>query len=257
MSIEVMRYVWNRSQSKGNARLMLLAIADIANDSGDAFPGVDRLAKKCNLSRRRAQEVIRELERNGDLQVFENVGTKTASGWTNLYRVRMEGVAQPDVRTQTGATAQPRPIVDRKTRDFPKGAQLAAPLQDVQPSAPHDVQLAAPKPSVQPSDILAVTPPVRKTVPASEMNPMKDAIVAVFRYRWETMSDPEKGLVQKTARELCLAGVKPSEVPSLYDYCKKQFSSFKARALSTNISEWRKEQSTPVVSVLDGLRLVS
>ncbi len=92
----------------------------------------------------------------------------------------------------------------------------------------------------------------KKPVAAVNMNSMKDAIAAVFQYDWKTMTGTEKGLVQKTARELCLAGVCIEEVPALYAYCKKQFTSFKAGALSGNVTEWRKTQkkiiqlSTPV-----------
>jgi len=94
------------------------------------------------------------------------------------------------------------------------------------------------------------------TIPANTINPMKDAIAKAFNYTWATMSKPEKGLVQLTAKELCEAGITPAEVPALYAYCKGRFTNFKPRALSTNVSDWRKTTSNPV-SVLDGLRLVS
>jgi len=155
MSIEVMRYVWKHSKSKANARLMLLAIADIANDNGDAYPGVDKLGAKCNISRRCAQDVIQELERLGELFVYENVGTKTISGWTNLYRVILEGVNQGVIRNPKGEPASPRTAKNKKSKQFPKDVQTDAPLKDVQPSAPdamqtdapHDVQPSAPKSS--------------------------------------------------------------------------------------------------------------
>lgn len=150
MSIEVMRYVWKHSKSKGNSRLMLLAIADIANDAGDAYPGVDRLSEKCNVSRRTAQECIQDLERIKELYVYENVGTRTKSGWTNLYRVHLEGIEQPPVRTPSGSLAVARAVTDKKSRSFPKGVQPAAPLNDVQPATPHDVQIVAPH-DVQPA----------------------------------------------------------------------------------------------------------
>lgn len=95
-----------------------------------------------------------------------------------------------------------------------------------------------------------------KPIPAQTINPMKDAIAKVFNYSWEKMSKPEKGLVQLTAKELCEAGITPAEVPALYTYCKSRFTNFKPRALSTNVSDWRKTTGGNV-SVLDGLRLVS
>jgi len=140
MSIEVMRYVWTHSKSKANARLMLLAIADIANDNGDAYPGVDKLGTKCNISHRCAQEVIQDLERLGELLVFENVGTKTISGWTNLYRVVLEGVNQGVIRNPKGEIATARRPTPKKTKAFPKGMQPDAPLEGMQQDARHEVQ---------------------------------------------------------------------------------------------------------------------
>ena len=47
MSVRMIAAVWDRSAHAGNALLMLLAIADFADDEGRAFPSVSTLAKKC------------------------------------------------------------------------------------------------------------------------------------------------------------------------------------------------------------------
>jgi hypothetical protein len=46
MSIHIMTQVWERSQHKGRALLLILAIADNANDQGLAYPSAKTLAKK-------------------------------------------------------------------------------------------------------------------------------------------------------------------------------------------------------------------
>lgn len=149
MSIEVMRYVWKYSKAKGNARLMLLAIADISNDNGDAYPGVDKLSTKCNMSHRSAQLVINDLERANELKVYENVGTKTISGWTNLYRVVLEGVKQGDIRKPNGEIASARVVSVKKERKLIVGVQPVTPLKDMQPVTRHDMQPDSPH-EVQP-----------------------------------------------------------------------------------------------------------
>jgi hypothetical protein len=40
MSIKVMSLVWEKSQAKGKELLLMLAIADFADDWGEAFPGI-------------------------------------------------------------------------------------------------------------------------------------------------------------------------------------------------------------------------
>ncbi len=161
MSIEVMRYVWKYSKSKGADRLMLLAIADIANDNGDAYPGVDKLSVKCNTSHRSAQLTIQDLERIKELQVFENVGTKTISGWTNLYRVTLQDVKQGEVRKPNGEIATARLPKAKKERLFLEGVQPVTPLEGVQPDSPDDVQ------PVTPHGVKPVTPNPPEDTPAN------------------------------------------------------------------------------------------
>lgn len=141
MSITVMKYVWENSQSTDNARLILLAIADNANEVGDAFPGVDRLAAKSNISERTTQRMIQHLERLGELQVFPNAGYKTSSGWTNLYRVVLKDVKQNPVYSCKGEVVQPRPI---------KEVTVVSPLEndeEIDTSFPQGVTTVTPKPS--------------------------------------------------------------------------------------------------------------
>lgn len=72
----------------------------------------------------------------------------------------------------------------------------------------------------------------KKTIPAAEINPMKDAIVTAFGWDWKTMTKSEGGLVNRAAWELCDAGRKPEHVKVIYDWCKRQgWAGFKPTAL--------------------------
>lgn len=83
MSVEATRSVWRHSQSRGTARLVLLAIADNADDGGLAFPGHEHIAEKCLISRRSVIDNIKGLEGSGELGVRHrrNVG--------NVYRIML------------------------------------------------------------------------------------------------------------------------------------------------------------------------
>jgi len=149
-----MSHVWENSPSKGNHRLMLLAIADMSNDVGDAFPGIPRLAKKCQISTRRAQQIVNDLERAGELQVFEKVGVKTRNGWTNLYRIVVPDTIVPQVRDQSGVIVTARTPNEPIKREFPsaKRASQVQPVspQEVQPVSPQEVQPVSPESLVHP-----------------------------------------------------------------------------------------------------------
>ncbi|MBI4927482.1 MAG: hypothetical protein HY835_06940 [Anaerolineae bacterium] len=70
MSIEVMNLVWTQSEQKGSSLLLLLAIADNANNKGEAYPGIDYLSRKVRMSRRQTQRLVQELERTNELAVI-------------------------------------------------------------------------------------------------------------------------------------------------------------------------------------------
>jgi len=87
-----MTQVWEHSQAAGSQLLVLLAIADFADDLGKAWPSVPTLAKKARITKRHAQKVIRQLKDMGELAIDQ----KTSGHWgTNHYHITLkpEGVA--------------------------------------------------------------------------------------------------------------------------------------------------------------------
>ena len=67
MSIRVMSHVWEHSQHKGGDLLLLLAIADHADDHGQAFPSIKLLAQKTRMTERNVQLVIKRLTHSIEL----------------------------------------------------------------------------------------------------------------------------------------------------------------------------------------------
>jgi hypothetical protein len=58
MSIKVMNLVWENGPEERNQFMVLLALADWADDKGRAYPAIETLAKKSRLSVRTVQETI-------------------------------------------------------------------------------------------------------------------------------------------------------------------------------------------------------
>lgn len=85
MSVAVMSQVWSHSRHKGSELLLLIAIADFADDSGRAFPSITRLAQKVRLSPRAVRMLIRRLEASGELTVERGCGR----GRSSVYRIRV------------------------------------------------------------------------------------------------------------------------------------------------------------------------
>lgn len=83
MSIRTMDRVWKNSIQSGGKLLLLLAIADFANDDGMAYPGIDTLAEKTRQSRRTVQRQLSELEDESELAIEPGTGRSN----TNTYWV--------------------------------------------------------------------------------------------------------------------------------------------------------------------------
>lgn len=81
MSIRVMSEVWQHAPQKGSKLLLLLAIADFADDQGRAYPSVTTLAKKTRLSVRNIQYMLSALEIEGALEI------RPQQNRPNLYTV--------------------------------------------------------------------------------------------------------------------------------------------------------------------------
>lgn len=90
MSIKVMTDVWTNSKHKEGSLLVLLAIADFADDAGFAYPGQDTLAKKARLSRRQVIRVIQLLIQSGELTTKPS----RSNYGTLIYQVRCVKMSQ-------------------------------------------------------------------------------------------------------------------------------------------------------------------
>jgi hypothetical protein len=74
MSIKIMTAVWDREDLSSTQKLVLLALADWANDEGLCWPSINRLATKASLTSRAVQKTIRSLEKVGFIKREEVLG---------------------------------------------------------------------------------------------------------------------------------------------------------------------------------------
>jgi hypothetical protein len=100
-----MARVWADSLHSGTDLLMMLAIADFADDDGNAYPSVTTLALKCRTTPRNANRILAALRDSGELEVRINEGPKG----TNRYRVVFDRMtpASPLTRTSPRHAASP------------------------------------------------------------------------------------------------------------------------------------------------------
>ena len=83
MSIKLMTAVWDREDLSSTQKLVLLALADWANDEGLCWPSIERVAKKSSLKKRAVQLAIRSLEEMQFIRREEVIG-KGNKYWINI-----------------------------------------------------------------------------------------------------------------------------------------------------------------------------
>ncbi|PSH03255.1 MAG: hypothetical protein CXZ00_13060 [Acidobacteria bacterium] len=83
MSIRHITAVFQYPHYRGSERLVLLALADYANDAGVCFPSVKALAAKVRLGVRQTHKVLSTLRRDGAISVESGSGRHIV----NRYRL--------------------------------------------------------------------------------------------------------------------------------------------------------------------------
>jgi len=105
MSVRVMSWVWEQSKAEPTDRLVLLAIADCANDAGaEAYPSMATLVKKTGLHERSVQRSVKHLVDIGELSIQPHAGPRGC----NRYRIRMTPGSVPPPNDNTPGTPPPR-----------------------------------------------------------------------------------------------------------------------------------------------------
>lgn len=116
MSIRCQNWVYEYSEATGNDRLVLLAIADEADDDGtNAFPGIKRIAHKARVPERTVMRSLERLEASGYLVVHRP--EQRGRGRFNSYVVAMDN-GNPDPRK--GATLSPINPPDQTEEKVPE-----------------------------------------------------------------------------------------------------------------------------------------
>ena len=131
MSIKVMTRVFDNEDIAAVPRLVLLALADHADDDGICYPSVARLARRTGLSERALQSNFKKLVSAGLLRIDKNAGPRgcnrycvTLSPPTAVAPARADappqemhpaGDAPPHIVPNTPAPGAPEPSENRQS----------------------------------------------------------------------------------------------------------------------------------------------
>jgi hypothetical protein len=158
MSVAATNYVWTQSPAEGADRLVLLALADFADEAGNCFGSWGKLEEKTRLARATVARCLRRLQDRGELIMVEKGHRKLAGdgaeasiwkipGVSAEMGLRMRPVSQRDpssVRMRPKWCQNETPTI-RNIKERNKGADAPAPATS-SPSLPSSSEKEAPKP---------------------------------------------------------------------------------------------------------------
>lgn len=89
MSAEAVTVVLHHSQTEGSHKLVLWGIANHHSDAG-AWPSIATLAKYAKVTERRVQQIIRDLQRSGEIAIEEQGGLGQGQYKSNRYHILIQ-----------------------------------------------------------------------------------------------------------------------------------------------------------------------
>lgn len=153
MTIRAMNWAWGIELPPA-MKLVLLKLADRANDDGECWPGIDVVAEACGVSERSVMRYIQQMEEIG-LIVVDRRKAETGRQQTNIYTLNMDwipgdnlspGKREPGDNGDTNrvTTVSPeirlKPYLETTEETTDATTKVAAPAPDPEPIAPDPVR---------------------------------------------------------------------------------------------------------------------
>lgn len=98
MTVRWISTIFDAGPADKSERLVMLALADYANDEGECWPSIAGICRKSALKERGVQGILRRLEAAGWLEIETGGGRRNC----NLYRLKV-----PEAQDETQQSARP------------------------------------------------------------------------------------------------------------------------------------------------------
>lgn len=153
MSIKIMTRVWDEAPFDKTTLLLMLCLADHANDDGECWPSVTRLANRARCTERWARDCLKQLTEAGWLE------RNLRPGNTTKYRILFPKQAQTPEPQFTPEESSPRNStsgVERGEESSPRNSSSGPPRNPSSGDPGSGVPMNHQEPSLEPSvDVVA------------------------------------------------------------------------------------------------------
>ena len=136
MAWQIMAWVLDNPNVRGNLKLVALALANYANDKGIAWPSVETLAQKTGLSRRQIQRILPQIEKAGLVKISPGGGRKHTHRYQftsvgNSDNLSSFSARNGDNLSKKGDTMSPDPTRTKEKKNFLGGNKTPRKIQVV------------------------------------------------------------------------------------------------------------------------------
>jgi hypothetical protein len=207
MSIKVMTEVWEHSKAKSTDLLVLLALADMANDEGECWPSMSTIGRKCRINTRNARARIYSLKNLGEVVVIESGGKSSSKGGvrSNRYRITVHMDDPDTVASDLVAATDP----------------VAGDLQTRSQETYRTRSLATAEPSLEPS----MNPLAPAGADAEERFALRASILEVCRLDPGSVTPSAEGAIAKAVKDIADVGGTAEMIPNAANTYQQRFPS--------------------------------
>lgn len=90
-----MNWAWSQELAP-TPKLILMALADAANDHDECWPGIPFIARKCCVSERTVQRVLQEFQKSRLMRVHAQFDPRNGRRTSNRYKLNIGNLPYPD-----------------------------------------------------------------------------------------------------------------------------------------------------------------
>lgn len=110
MSIELITKAFKTKTANSTQKLILIKLADNANDDGQCFPSHRHIADQCQCTRRTVINAIKALEEQGLLTIEERRDFNSGQQKSNIYHLHLDGVGNlEEMESDSGSGPEDSP----------------------------------------------------------------------------------------------------------------------------------------------------
>lgn len=110
MSIELITKAFKTKTANSTQKLILIKLADNANDDGQCFPSHRHIADQCQCTRRTVINAIKALEEQGLLTIEERRDFNSGQQKSNIYHLHLDGAGNlEEMESDSGSNPEDSP----------------------------------------------------------------------------------------------------------------------------------------------------